>query len=252
MVMSSSHSLNPNLPSNNGNGNHLAIRQLQQTVHHQQVSQSQQPPSPQQPIQYIQNGNNLEILQPLIPLQQQQQQQPSPLVQVGGTQLQQQLQQLQQAQVQQQQVFLPSPLNVPSASITHSSAAAATTVLKPYASKTLFIRNLPSDVEEREAAHIFRPYPGFVSVRIVQKRSTRDAHAMVMLCFAEFKTPQDAAACMNQLNGYILDLNDEDSPKMKIDFARTNKNSSDSRSSRRNNLSNSRTSRGGARKRHRG
>jgi hypothetical protein len=57
---------------------------------------------------------------------------------------------------------------------------------------------------------------------------------------------------MNQLNGYILDLNDEDSPKMKIDFARTNKNNSDSRSSRRNNLSNSRTSRGGARKRHRG
>ena len=86
---------------------------------------------------------------------------------------------------------------------------------------------------------------------IVQKRSTRDAHAMVMLCFAEFKTPQDAAACMNKLNGYILDLNDEDSPKMKIDFSKTTLGS-DQSGRRRNNHSNSNSSRGGGRKRHRG
>jgi RNA recognition motif. (a.k.a. RRM, RBD, or RNP domain) len=44
--------------------------------------------------------------------------------------------------------------------------------LTPDACSTLYVEGLPSSATEREVAHIFRPFPGFQSLRIRHKVCT--------------------------------------------------------------------------------
>ncbi|EIE20621.1 hypothetical protein COCSUDRAFT_83539 [Coccomyxa subellipsoidea C-169] len=91
-------------------------------------------------------------------------------------------------------------------------------VLPPEANPTLFLSGLPLKITKREVAHILRPCEGFKELRLVQKvdRNNKD----VMWCFAEFSSKQLAARAMNDLQGYAVDLDDQDSPTLRISYAR--------------------------------
>jgi len=88
------------------------------------------------------------------------------------------------------------------------------------ASSTLFVEGLPDDAAEREVAHIFRPFPGFNSLRILPKKlpegsATRAHH----LCFVEFDDRQQANYAMQSLQGYRMDK--ADTRGLTLSFART-------------------------------
>ncbi|CAN0439702.1 unnamed protein product, partial [Ectocarpus fasciculatus] len=56
---------------------------------------------------------------------------------------------------------------------------------------TLYVEGIPGDVSERELAHIFRPFPGYISLRLRAKggRSLGSASANVeAICFVEFES----------------------------------------------------------------
>ena len=41
--------------------------------------------------------------------------------------------------------------------------------LDPNATNTVYVEGIPFDATEREVAHIFRPYPGYKGLRLVEK-----------------------------------------------------------------------------------
>lgn len=57
---------------------------------------------------------------------------------------------------------------------------------------TLYVEGVPGDASEREMAHIFRPFPGYISLRLRAKGgrslglSSGNADA---ICFVEFESP---------------------------------------------------------------
>ena len=57
----------------------------------------------------------------------------------------------------------------------------------------------------REAAHIFRPFPGYVNIRLLQKDSVK-TQGKVILGFVEFIDVQSAVLAMQSLHGYQIDL----------------------------------------------
>lgn len=81
---------------------------------------------------------------------------------------------------------------------------------------TLYIEGLPLDATEREISHIFRPFDGFVSLRLRPTTSKRDPSVSFVLCFVEFDSPQRAAAALDARQGYQLSLEDR---TLKITFA---------------------------------
>ncbi|KAJ7544190.1 hypothetical protein O6H91_09G068600 [Diphasiastrum complanatum] len=91
-------------------------------------------------------------------------------------------------------------------------------------SPTLFVDGLPADCSRREAAHIFRPFMGFKTVRVVHKFVKRllkepDARKLV-LGYVDFTDSKCAATAMQALEGYKFDENDPDSSTLKFSFAR--------------------------------
>ena len=78
-------------------------------------------------------------------------------------------------------------------------------------------------MREREIAHIFRPFSGYLGVRLVKQRNQKAGHDYSHLCFVEFETAQEASAAREHLQGYILDLAAEGSPKLNIKYARSEK-----------------------------
>lgn len=76
------------------------------------------------------------------------------------------------------------------------------------ASSTLFIEGLPSDASEREVAHIFRPFPGYQSLRLLAKESKQSQTRFYILCFVEFDNKYQATFAMNHLQGYRFDKDD--------------------------------------------
>ena len=84
------------------------------------------------------------------------------------------------------------------------------------ASPTLYIEGVPHDATVREIAHIFRPFDGFQSTRLVKKENVRGP-----LCFAEFAGADLAFAALNTLQGYVLDRDDPKSPALRIVFAKS-------------------------------
>ena len=68
-------------------------------------------------------------------------------------------------------------------------------------SATIFVEGIPAECREREAAHIFRAYDGYKSMRLCMRKNSVN----VTLCFAEYETPGHARAALERLNGYVFD-----------------------------------------------
>eukprot|EP00352_Strombidinopsis_acuminata_P000830 CAMPEP_0176343844 /NCGR_PEP_ID=MMETSP0126-20121128/4231_1 /TAXON_ID=141414 ORGANISM="Strombidinopsis acuminatum, Strain SPMC142" /NCGR_SAMPLE_ID=MMETSP0126 /ASSEMBLY_ACC=CAM_ASM_000229 /LENGTH=62 /DNA_ID=CAMNT_0017689961 /DNA_START=1823 /DNA_END=2011 /DNA_ORIENTATION=+ len=54
-----------------------------------------------------------------------------------------------------------------------------------HATNTVYVEGIPMDASEREVAHIFRPFSGFKSVRLIPREKKPDEK--VILCFADFE-----------------------------------------------------------------
>lgn len=107
------------------------------------------------------------------------------------------------------------------------------------ASSTLYVEGIPSDATEREVGHIFRPFPGFQTVRLLKRESTQYPNKTFHLCFIEFDNKYQATCAMNTVQGYRMDLNDYRSLGLSISFARSERrrrryNNSDSDSKEEN------------------
>jgi len=76
------------------------------------------------------------------------------------------------------------------------------------ASSTLYVEGLPTDATEREIAHIFRPFPGYQSLRILTKESKQNPSRVYNLCFVEFDNKYQATFALNHLQGYRLEKDD--------------------------------------------
>ncbi|CAN0462969.1 unnamed protein product, partial [Hapterophycus canaliculatus] len=58
---------------------------------------------------------------------------------------------------------------------------------------TLYVEGIPGDVSERELAHIFRPFPGYISLRLRAKGgrslgTTSSSASAGAICFVEFES----------------------------------------------------------------
>jgi RNA recognition motif-containing protein len=73
------------------------------------------------------------------------------------------------------------------------------------ATNIVYVEGLPNDVSEREVAHLFRPFPGFKSVRLITKDKKGEKS---ILCFADFEDIIQSTICINTLQGYRFDKND--------------------------------------------
>jgi len=80
--------------------------------------------------------------------------------------------------------------------------------LPPEACSTLYVEGLPLDATEREVAHIFRPWAGFQSLRVLPKESKQYPNKMYILCFVEFDNKYQSTIAMHALQGYKMDKND--------------------------------------------
>jgi len=76
------------------------------------------------------------------------------------------------------------------------------------ASSTLYVEGLPDDSTEREVAHIFRPFAGYQSVRILPKRVDSTVKNGHHLCFVDFADKALATHAMEVLQGYRMDKYD--------------------------------------------
>jgi len=126
--------------------------------------------------------------------------------------------------------FMPdlSPLSLPSS---HPAQTQLSNTLPNYtvpnvfpqlpsdSSSTLFIEGLPSDTTEREVAHIFRPFPGYQSLRILTKESKQSPNRFYTLCFVEFDNKYQATFAMNHLQGYRFDK--DDTKGLSMSYAKT-------------------------------
>lgn len=86
------------------------------------------------------------------------------------------------------------------------------------ASCTLYVDNVPADATQRELSHIFRPYAGFQSLRLIPKEAKRPAEPRRWLCFAEFDNKFHAAQARNHVQGYRMDK--ADTRGLGCDFAK--------------------------------
>jgi len=78
-------------------------------------------------------------------------------------------------------------------------------------------------MKDREIAHIFRPFRGFLQVKLVPARNqpNRSGHDLIHHCFVDFDTNANARLAMDKIDGYVLDLKQENSPALRISFAKT-------------------------------
>mmetsp|Transcript_32882 Transcript_32882/g.32103 ORF Transcript_32882/g.32103 Transcript_32882/m.32103 type:complete len:103 (+) Transcript_32882:679-987(+) len=65
------------------------------------------------------------------------------------------------------------------------------------ATNTVYVEGIPLDASEREVAHIFRPFPGFKSVRLIPKE--KKPGEKVNFCFADFENPFQTTLVINSL-----------------------------------------------------
>lgn len=76
---------------------------------------------------------------------------------------------------------------------------------KSNSTNIVYVEGLPLDVTEREIAHIFRPFPGFKSARLIVKDKNGEKS---IICFADFEDVYQSTICINTLQGYRFDKND--------------------------------------------
>jgi len=72
------------------------------------------------------------------------------------------------------------------------------------ATNIVYVEGLPLDTTEREIAHVFRPFKGFISVRLINRDKNGEKS---LICFADFEELLDASICINTLQGYRFDKN---------------------------------------------
>lgn len=77
------------------------------------------------------------------------------------------------------------------------------------ANSTLYVERLPLDATEREVAHIFRPFAGFISVRVRPTTSKRNPTMRYLLCFVDFDSPRNAAIALDARQAYQIGSCDE-------------------------------------------
>jgi hypothetical protein len=73
------------------------------------------------------------------------------------------------------------------------------------ATNIVYVEGIPLDTTEREIAHIFRPFTGFKSVRLIAKEKSGEK---TLICFADFNNILQSTVCINTLQGYRFDKND--------------------------------------------
>ncbi|GLI70050.1 hypothetical protein VaNZ11_014818, partial [Volvox africanus] len=141
--------------------------------------------------------------------QQQQKQQSQPPRQQRQVQSQQKLQQQQQPASLQKQQKPPA-----------SSGGSVPQQLPGDATNSLYLDKLPPDVTHRELTHIFRPYAGFVTLRLVVKDNPNRSNEKTAKAFIDFTDIQTATAAMSALNGYRLDMEGDTSYVFRPVYAR--------------------------------
>ena len=76
---------------------------------------------------------------------------------------------------------------------------------KRNATNIVYVEGLPLNSTEREVAHLFRPFQGFKSVRLVFRDKNGEKS---LICFADFENVTQSTICINTLQGYRFDKND--------------------------------------------
>ncbi|KAG5182555.1 hypothetical protein JKP88DRAFT_164370 [Tribonema minus] len=92
--------------------------------------------------------------------------------------------------------------------------------LPPDASSTLYVEGIPKDASEREVAHIFRPFPGYQSLRIRHKESARGDGAQRAMCFVEFDNAYQASVAKIACGDYQIDRTDPQAGTLIVHYAR--------------------------------
>ena len=77
--------------------------------------------------------------------------------------------------------------------------------LDPNATSTVYVEGIPLDATEREVSHIFRPYPGYKSLRLIEKEKNGKK---TIIGFVDFENVIQSTVCINTLQGYRFDKND--------------------------------------------
>ncbi|KAL4466962.1 hypothetical protein ABPG74_010559 [Tetrahymena malaccensis] len=83
------------------------------------------------------------------------------------------------------------------------------------ATNSLYVDGIPIDSNEREVSHIFRPFPGFLAVRLIRKRT--QAGREFYFCFVDFDSALQSTIALRTLQGYRFDK--KDTQGLKISYA---------------------------------
>jgi hypothetical protein len=74
---------------------------------------------------------------------------------------------------------------------------------------------IPADATEREVSHVFRPFPGFLSARLIPKTSKNGRK--YFFCFVDFENEVQATVALSTLQGYRFHW--KDNKGLKLSFA---------------------------------
>lgn len=78
---------------------------------------------------------------------------------------------------------------------------------------TLYVEGVPADASEREMAHIFRPFPGYISLRLRAKGGRNGglsgpSFSGDAICFVEFESAYHVrfVICLGRIHGPCVGL----------------------------------------------
>lgn len=91
---------------------------------------------------------------------------------------------------------------------------------------TLYVSGLPSDTTEREVGHVFRPFPGYVSVQLYRRKSKLEPSEEYVSAFVTFDNQNAAEFCRASLQGYVFDPEASPQKQLKVSFAKSDTYSS--------------------------
>jgi hypothetical protein len=79
-------------------------------------------------------------------------------------------------------------------------------ILKPTreATSNIYVEGLPQDATDREVAHIFRPYPGYKSVKTEARYVQEGTSHRVTICIAHFENASQAMVVVNTLQVSLM------------------------------------------------
>lgn len=80
---------------------------------------------------------------------------------------------------------------------------------------------MPCNIHEREVAHIFRPFTGYLECRLIPIGRKMGSDAKTHNVFVDFDTREQAAHALGTLQGYKVDLKDPSMGAIRLEFAKT-------------------------------